>query len=85
MLTPGDSNIQSDELLNTGHAAANVSTNKPRNRVVRYRSRVDLDRGCKEGAKAVAHIGGLRGAGTWLSPAEIRGDADIPHAVPKPL
>ena len=53
--------------------------------MVRYRSRVDLDRGCKEGAKAAAHIGGLRGAGTWLSPAEVEGDVNIPHAVPKPL
>jgi len=52
--------------------------------VVRYRSRVDVERGCKEGATVAAHIGGLRGAGTWLSPAEVEGDANIPHTVPKP-
>ena len=39
--------------------------------MVRYRSRVDVERGFKEGATLAAHIGGLPGAGTWLSPAEV--------------
>ena len=48
--------------------------------MVRYRSRVDVERGCKEGATVAAHIGGLRGAGTWLSPAEVEGG--LPNALP---
>jgi hypothetical protein len=48
--------------------------------VVRYRSRADVECGCKEGATVAAHIGGLRGAGTWLSPADVEGG--LPNALP---